>query len=83
MCNWMHKARSPPKGEFKREVEKELTGGNRNRGRLSTSSCRRPDSGGRAGVRNHLLTNLRNYVFPLVQGDSIYALKCENISHAG
>ena len=59
LCNWMHRARSPQKGEFKREAEKELTGGNRNRGSmLSTSTCRRSDSGGRAGVANHLVTNL-------------------------
>ena len=58
-------------------------GRNGNRGKLSTSSLEDSDSGGRAGVRDHLLTNLRNYVFPLMQGDFIYALKCGNINQAG
>ena len=30
-----------------------------------------------------LQAKLRNYVFPLVQGHSIDALKCENIGQAG
>jgi hypothetical protein len=40
-ATWLHKAREMPKEDFKREVEKELTGGKLNRGRLSTLSCTR------------------------------------------
>ncbi len=40
-ATWLHKARQMPKEEFKQEVEKELTGKKRNRGRLSTSNFTR------------------------------------------
>jgi len=41
-ATWLHQAGSVPKDQFKREVEMGLTGGNRNRGRLSTASHARP-----------------------------------------
>ena len=40
-ATWLHKARQMPKEDFKKAVEKELTGRERSRGRLSTSSCTR------------------------------------------
>ena len=43
-ATWLHKARSMPKDQFKREVEKELTGRETSPGRSSTSSCTRARS---------------------------------------
>ena len=49
-ATWLHKARSLPKEEFKREVEKELTGrGIGTVGNYLFQAVQEPDSGHRAG----------------------------------
>ena len=47
-ATWLHKARSLPKDQFKREVEKELTGKDRTLDYLF-KAVQDPDSGHRAG----------------------------------
>ena len=53
LCNLVHKARELPKEDFRREVEKELTG--KGRGAVGADllqSLQEPDSGYRAGDRD-------------------------------
>ena len=48
-ATWLHKARSLPKDEFKREVEKELTGRETEPWEIIYQVVQEPDSGDRAG----------------------------------
>jgi hypothetical protein len=41
LCNWPHRARSLPKDEFKRKVERELTGRETEPSEIVISSCTR------------------------------------------
>jgi hypothetical protein len=40
-ATWLHRALQMPTEDFKKEVERELTGGKRNRGKSSSSNCTR------------------------------------------
>ena len=52
-ATWLHKARQMPKEDFKKEVEKELTGrGNGTVGDHLLQAVQEPDAGHRAGDRD-------------------------------
>ena len=74
-ATWLHKAREMPKEEFKREVEKELTGrGNRTVGDYLFQALQEPDSGHRAGDRDSGSDAGYGQVPRLLPGDDLCGL---------
>jgi len=49
---WLHKAREMPKEQFRREVERELTGKETELWENLFQAVQKPDPGDRAGTRN-------------------------------